>query len=462
MKIRLSPSRLLLAAAVFHLLVTLTITLIGHNQILPTVFDRNGIAPGIASDGIKVREEAVRRSQELTQGQVRTWSRANSPFYVKLYSLCFATLGRVLGANVLSIEPINLLSYLAILVLVFYLAREFSDQRTALITATLVALWPSFLLHTTQLLKDPIFIAGMLAFVFVEICLLSKKYSWRSAFLIAAAGGLVAGLVWFSRDTMGELLIATALLAVMLMLLRIALERRSLRTEVSDWRARLPSLVSLMLLVVVSVGVTRLIPKFKRRHANDQPVASSDDESWRESRRPKRDESLNSQSLPIKPWTRGVMRINKLRQDFASEFSDAGSNVDTDVQIQSTGDVIRYLPRAVMIGYLAPFPNMWFGAGLQVSQAGRLLSGCEMLVIYLIEGLAIIGLWKGRRRFAVWFLWLVSALGLTSLGLVVLNIGALYRLRYVFIILLLIIAASGAGSAFQYFRTVYFSKAQPQ
>jgi len=116
----------------------------------------------------------------------------------------------------------------------------------------------------------------------------------------------------------------------------------------------------------------------------------------------------------------------------------------------------------VMIGYLAPFPNMWLGTGLQVSRAGRRLSGVEMLGVYLIEGLAMVGLWKGRRRFAVWFLWLVSAMGLTSLGLVVLNIGALYRLRYIFIILLLVLAAGGATSVVQYLRRVYFSKAQPQ
>jgi len=435
---------------------------IGHNQILPAVFDRHGIAVGIASDGLKVREEAVRRSEELTHGQLQVWLRANSPFYVKLCSLCFATVGRVLGANVLSIEPINLLSYLAILVLVFYLTREFADQQRALIAATVVALWPSFLLHTTQLLKDPPFIAGMLALTFVNICLLSKKYSWRSALLIAAAGGLAAGVVWFSRDTMGEILIAIAVLAVVLLLIRIALERRALGPNASDWRAHLPSLVGLMLLVVLSVGVTRLIPVFERRHNDDQQAASPGNEVWTETRRPKKDESLNSQNLPTNPWTRAVVRISKLRQDFASEFSDAGSNIDTDVQIRSTGDVIRYLPRAVMIGYLAPFPNMWLGTGLQVSRAGRLLSGAEMLVIYLIEGLAIVGLWKGRRRFAVWFLWLVSAMGLTSLGLVVLNIGALYRLRYIFIILLLVLAAGGATSVVQHFRRVYFSKAQPQ
>ena len=462
MKIRLRPTRLLLAAAVFHLIVSVTITVIGHNQPLPAVFDRNGIAVGIASDGLKVREEAVRRSEDLTRRQWRTWATANSPVYVKLYSLCFATLGRVVGFNILSIEPINLLAYLAILLLVFYLAREFAVERAALIAATVVALWPSFVLHTTQLLKDPPFIAGMLAFILINICLLSKKHSWRSALLTAAAGGLVAVLVWFSRDTMGELLIATTVLAVMLLLIRLALERRSSATSASDWRARLPSLVGLILLVVISVGVTRLIPAFERRHDIDQGVASPGAEIWAETRRPQRDASLNSQNLPTNPWTKAVMRISKLRQDFASEFSDAGSNIDTEVQIRSTSDVVRYLPRAVMIGYFAPFPNMWFGAGLQVSRAGRLLSGIEMLGIYLIEALAIVGLWKGRRRFAVWFLWLVSAMGLTSLGLVVLNIGALYRLRYVFVILLLVLAAGGASSVVQYFKGVYFSGAQPQ
>ena len=65
--------------------------------------------------------------------------------------------------------------------------------------------------------------------------------------------------------------------------------------------------------------------------------------------------------------------------------------------------------------------------------------------MYVVEGLALLGLWRGRRQLSVWFLFLVAAMGITALGLVVVNVGTLYRLRYVFLILLIIIAAEGAA-----------------
>jgi hypothetical protein len=449
MKKWLTPKRLLIAAAIFHLLVTVTVSVLGRYQVLPNVFDANGIAVGVASDGIKAHTEALRRRQELIQGDFRTWLKARSPFYIKLYSLSYATFGLVLGTSVLGIEPLNGLCYLAILVLVFYLVREFSDRRTALVAAALVALWPSFVLHTTQLLKDPFFIAGMLAFVLVSVRLLSRDLSWRSAILTALAGGLAAALVWLARDTVKEILFAVPLLAGVLFLIRFLWQKGPSRESSTGWRARLPSFVGLILLFGLSVGVTQMIPQFERRVSTDSPTTA---DTWTSSRRPTTDPAFEQQIASGNPWTRTIALIGKSREGFASEFADAGSNIDTDVSLRSSGDVLRYIPRAVMIGYLAPFPNMWLAAGHQVSRGGRLLSGTEMVVIYLIEGLALVGLWSGRRRVSIWFLFLVSAMGLTSLGLVVLNIGALYRLRYVFIILLIVLATQGAQAILPHFR----------
>jgi predicted lipid-binding transport protein (Tim44 family) len=46
---------------------------------------------------------------------------------------------------------------------------------------------------------------------------------------------------------------------------------------------------------------------------------------------------------------------------------------------------------------------------------------------------------------------LIAALGILSLGLVVVNIGALYRLRYAFLILLIIMAAGGVTQILERF-----------
>lgn len=59
------------------------------------------------------------------------------------------------------------------------------------------------------------------------------------------------------------------------------------------------------------------------------------------------------------------------------------------MRFASTFGILRHIPRAVVIGMLAPFPNMWFSVGDQVGKAGRLLSGCETLIMYAVQLLAL-------------------------------------------------------------------------
>ena len=79
-----------------------------------------------------------------------------------------------------------------------------------------------------------------------------------------------------------------------------------------------------------------------------------------------------------------------MRYGFVTSYPGAGSNIDTDVEFKSIGDILGYLPRAALIGLFAPFPQMWFEAGPQVGYAGRIVSGLETLLMYLMELLAFI------------------------------------------------------------------------
>ena len=106
-------------------------------------------------------------------------------------------------------------------------------------------------------------------------------------------------------------------------------------------------------------------------------------------------------------------------------------------------ELIKFVPRAIEIGYLAPFPKMWFTTGYNVGLIGRLLSGFEGILTYVIELLACVFVWRNRRRVEVWLLVLATAIGVTALGLVVVNVGTLYRMRYPFWILLAILGSGG-------------------
>jgi hypothetical protein len=123
-----------------------------------------------------------------------------------------------------------------------------------------------------------------------------------------------------------------------------------------------------------------------------------------------------------------------------------GSNIDMNVQFHSFADLLRYLPRAAVIGFFAPFPEMWFASGSQVGTAGRLLSGFETILTYMIECLALVGLWRRWNQPGAWLLFLTSAIGVTALGLIVVNIGSLYRVRYPFWMMFVVLGAGGAVS----------------
>lgn len=464
----LRPRRLLFAAAMFHLAVTSLVCGLGHYGVFPGAIDNYGIL-SFASDGIEIRAEAVQLSNQLRGGNFREWFSALAPFHIKLHSVAFTLLGPLFGSTIMSAEPVNLLCYLAILTLAFLLGQEVFNRRAGLVAATVVAVWPSFLLHTTQLLKDPMFIAGMLAFILINVRLVSRESSWLSSLLTATAGGVTVAAVWLARDTMKEVLIAITLLSGVLALGRqfarnwfpgkSAVSAQSAQSASADsWRAALPSLAGIALLIGLTVGVTQLIPKFKRPPGSAiANTTAGTDNVGLDARRQKRDRFFEQQPTTTNPWSRFVRRVGKLRQGFVIEFSDAGSNIDSNVQIRSTVDFVSYLPRAAMIGFFAPFPNMWIETGNKVSRGGRLLSGVEMLGMYLAQVLAVIGLWSGRRRLSVWFLSLVVVMGAVSLGLVVVNIGALYRMRYVFVILLILLASEGARFTIELYKEARLS-----
>jgi hypothetical protein len=138
-----------------------------------------------------------------------------------------------------------------------------------------------------------------------------------------------------------------------------------------------------------------------------------------------------------------IKQISGHRSGNPRGYFTGGSNIDAEIRLDSAGDILKYLPRAAMIGFLAPFPNMWWHRNGVAGGAARLLSGVEMLVWYFLYVLVAFCLWYERRRLPVWLIATLAVVSLTALGLVVINAGALYRLRYAFLIMLTVLAARG-------------------
>src|SRR5215207_8086269 len=116
---RPSPFHYLVMATAIHIALTVTIFLIGHFQLLPDTFDRNGIALTFAIDGTTYQRLASDLAYEWQSNGFTAWLNAKAPLHSRLHSLAFATFGKLLGHNILAAEPLNLFYYLAILICVY-------------------------------------------------------------------------------------------------------------------------------------------------------------------------------------------------------------------------------------------------------------------------------------------------------------------------------------------------------
>jgi hypothetical protein len=136
---------------------------------------------------------------------------------------------------------------------------------------------------------------------------------------------------------------------------------------------------------------------------------------------------------------KGVGQISYLRERYIRKYPDAGTNIDTNVHFRSLADILAYIPRATLVGFLAPFPLHWFEDAKTAGRASRLVAGLEMVVWYVLLVGFLYFLVTGPVDLysRVWMLVYTLSLVLLT-ALVVTNIGALYRMRFVYFLPILI------------------------
>jgi hypothetical protein len=407
--------RLVALAASLHFTAVFAMSLMGAAGTLSS-FDSNGV---VLVDAVGYRSEAITLAQILRLRGATEWVSYPAPFHTRLYSLSFL-LDPWKDFSILSAEPANLLVYLSIIVLVFKIGEEACDRRAGTLAAGIVAFWPSIFLHTTQPLKEPQLIIAILLIVLLSVRGLRREYSWKEGLATSAAGGAALVLIWLIRGKMWELIAAVVLMGTGMLLVRQVRERRVLAGNLLG----AVLLVALVAIIPVAVPKIRWLPEAPgtvNEPANAQP-------------------GMIGAGLPA--------RIKWVRHAYATDYPQAGSNIDTNVEFKSTADILRYLPRAAAIGFFAPFPDNWFVRGTLMGLKGRLLSGFETGSTYLIQLLAIVSLWKRRGQLSAWLLVAISAMAVTSLGLVIANLSVLYRMRYAYWMLLIILGADGAVQIF--------------
>lgn len=157
------------------------------------------------------------------------------------------------------------------------------------------------------------------------------------------------------------------------------------------------------------------------------------------------------QSPPVPLVDRQLAGIACAREGFRLSYPSAGSNIDTDVSFQTAKDIAVYLPRATEIVLFAPFPNSWVARNEAKMPGGalqRLLVIPEMLVYYLALGGCVwaVAMAPRRERAIVAALTTYAFFCALTYGLVVTNVGTLYRMRYPFMLLLCALGLWGVAN----------------
>jgi len=396
---------------VFHLAVSVLLSIIARSNFLSSLHNGQGLW-NFALDSFVYHQEALRLVDLLKKGDYSGWWGSSPFWHVKWIALPYA----ILVPDPLSFAPINSLIWAATIYCVYKIVDQlFPDRRRlALITALTFGLWPSYFLHTTQLLKDPFYIMGILLMFWGCMDLLSIRRSISSVFILSL-GVLIA---YLNRTYILEPLICLSLLAAILEL----------------WQTRRAwGQAGLAILIIAGVGVYGYV---QRPEIQVQPLSEQQGhiqpKTQRQAEIPTRSRNSNGQAVS-KLVEKGVGKISYLRERYIRKYPDSGTNIDTHVHFRSLGDILAYVPRATLVGFLAPFPPHWFEDAKTAGRVSRLVAGLEMVAWYMLLVAFVYFLITGPVDLYIRIWMLVYTLSLVLLtALVVTNIGALYRMRFVY------------------------------
>jgi hypothetical protein len=136
--------------------------------------------------------------------------------------------------------------------------------------------------------------------------------------------------------------------------------------------------------------------------------------------------------------------ISELRRNFYTNYSGAKTNIDANIRFNTAVDFLTYLPRAVQVGMLAPFPEHWMALGSSVESTWmRRVTAIEMIVSYLSFLFVPYFLWRNYRVLNTFLFAQTNFFFVLLYTYAIPNVGALYRMRYGFYMAVVALGVAG-------------------
>jgi hypothetical protein len=366
----------------------------GYFSIFPGWVNQNGYA-NFSSDSFSCHSQALELVELLRNSAWSLWWDMNSRFHTRLASICYWLWGHWSAYSNLSLLPLNLgtlfLTWLGWNRLISLLGGEVPRS------SKILYLLPLVILHFTQLLRDPYYISVFIWWLVAWILLFQTQdnskhvKAWLMIVCLSPFLFWVRERFWVTSQVMS---LVWLLLAMTLILFR---------KHTFKW---------LLGVFFICLGMNSYsIYKYAKKNWFQQidPLENVD---------------------PQKKDFVFFYKLASLRRDFNKSYHQP-SSIDNHIEFKNDQDVIDYLPRALLIGFLAPFPDMWWEKGRKAGTMGRLMSALEMIFMWGVMGLGLL-LFLFHPKKLEWLICFSAIIVLClALGYVVSNVGALYRMRFV-------------------------------
>ena len=330
--------------------------------------------------------------------------------------------------------PINAALHALGGLLIFLLAKELATKESVgiyagVIAGSLFVIFPSSLVWYGLNHKDSYAIAGMLLILFVWVKAIKnpiKNSSWCWLLLINIIAIALVGIV---RPFSLKLLFIAAIGLLMAILVGAILRR-----EVGARKMMIGFffIVACMLVgtnkITVLLGGVQSDETYAHWHVEATPNGAFKGWHWE-----------NSLLLPdgIESYIENAARTRAGLIAYGLRLH-AKSMIDEDIAPQSVGEVTLYLPRAFQVVLFAPFPSSW----LTNISLPRLIANAEMFIYYLCVPGILMLLYYNRKP-AVLLTIYFACFFLLIYGFTQANLGTLYRYRYAYLLITLMLGMLG-------------------
>jgi hypothetical protein len=429
----------------------------------PSMNAGNGLLSGY--DGNKFHRIAVEASNQIKEIGWSAWKLKPERQIVSGIASIFYTL---VTPKPWVLLPLNgFMHAIASLALFEILLLIVGKRGLAFLSLLPFVLFPSSLLWNAQMHNENYVIPGVLLFIYGWIYLANIERAINIKKSFKAILSIIIGsvVVWEVRDYVMAILIFLAFLIIILLIILHAIQWIKKQIHL---KMLLPyfGLIALVWILGSPNVMTKIGQETRTLSTSSYETSSfSLDIGVTPDAR-----MLAKLNITI-PWTKtgwlpdqidsNLKAISQTRAQYIKTRPNAGSQIDTEIVFGKASDVLMYIPRALEIGFLAPFPSEWFAGGYKsAASLMRKESGVEMIFIYLCLLGLIHSLWRFRTKIELWILFLISVGMLGIYTFTVPDIGGLYRFRYPYLMPLVCLGLSGLNIFYQtYIHSLKLKKA---